>query len=78
MIRDDERLTEGSFTNIFVKRGDLLITPPLALGLLPGILRRSLLESGRAMEGDVRLDDLSGGFFIGNALRGLIPAQLIG
>lgn len=78
LIRDDERLTEGSFTNIFVARGDVLATPPLALGLLPGILRRSLLESGRAVEADLRLDDLSGGFFIGNALRGLIPAQLIG
>lgn len=78
LLRDDARLTEGSFTNIFVPRGDVLVTPPTALGLLPGVLRRSLLGSGRAVEGDVRLDDLESGFFIGNALRGLMPAKLLG
>jgi para-aminobenzoate synthetase / 4-amino-4-deoxychorismate lyase len=78
LLRDDGRLTEGSFTNIFVPRGDVLVTPPAALGLLPGVLRRSLLGSGRAVEGDVRLDDLESGFLIGNALRGLIPAKLLG
>ncbi len=78
LLRDDGRLTEGSFTNIFVPRGDVLITPPAALGLLPGVLRRSLLDSGRAVEGDVAMNDLESGFFIGNALRGLIPAKLLG
>jgi len=78
LLRDDGRLTEGSFTNIFVPRGDVLVTPPAALGLLPGVLRRSLLESGRAVEGDVTMDDLEAGFFIGNALRGLMPAKLLG
>ena len=77
-LRDDGRLTEGSFTNIFVPRGDGLVTPPAALGLLPGVLRRSLLESGRAVEGDVTMNDLEHGFFIGNALRGLMPARLLG
>jgi para-aminobenzoate synthetase/4-amino-4-deoxychorismate lyase len=78
LLRDDGRLTEGSFTTIFVPRGDVLITPPAALGLLPGVLRRSLLESGRAVEGDLMLNDLESGFFIGNALRGLMPARLLG
>ncbi len=78
LLRDDGRLTEGSFTNIFVPRGDVLVTPAATLGLLPGVLRRSLLDGGRAVEGDVRLNDLESGFFIGNALRGLIPARLLG
>jgi len=78
LLRDDGRLTEGSFTSIFVPRGDVLVTPAAALGLLPGVLRRSLLDSGRAVEGDVRLNDLESGFFVGNALRGLIPARLLG
>jgi para-aminobenzoate synthetase/4-amino-4-deoxychorismate lyase len=30
------------------------------------------------VEGDVTMDDLEGGFFIGNALRGLMPAKLLG
>jgi para-aminobenzoate synthetase/4-amino-4-deoxychorismate lyase len=29
-------VTEGCFTSIFVERDGILLTPPLALGLLPG------------------------------------------
>lgn len=75
--RVDGRLTEGSFTNLFVERGGVLVTPPLALGLLPGILRAELLESGRAIEGDLVATDLSFPFFVGNALRGLLRAVAV-
>jgi len=74
---DDGYLTEGSFTNIFVERGDKLVTPPLTRGLLPGVLRASLLELGEAIEGDLRPYDLERGFFIGNAARGMVAAQLM-
>jgi para-aminobenzoate synthetase / 4-amino-4-deoxychorismate lyase len=67
-------VTEGSFTNVFVERGGTLHTPPLARGLLPGVLRAELIESGRAVEADLRAEDLAGGFFLGNAVRGLIAA----
>ena len=70
-------LTEGSWSNLFVERGDTLVTPPLARGLLPGVLRASLVASGRAVEADVTVDDLAGGFLIGNAVRGLVKARLI-
>ena len=70
------RLTEGTFTSVFVERGDRLLTPPLERGLLPGILRAKLIEEGRAEEADLTPDDLAGGFFIGNIVRGLIPARL--
>ena len=76
-LRDDGLVTEGSFTNIFVERGGRLLTPAAGVGLLPGVLRRSLIESGRAEEAPLTLDDLAGGFFIGNALRGLMPANLL-
>ena len=77
LVRDDGLLTEGSFTNLFVERDGQLLTPPARLGLLPGVLRASLLGSGRAVEAELTLDDLRGGFLIGNALRGLIPAVLL-
>ena len=76
-LRDDGLLTEGCFTSLFVTRGDKLLTPPARLGLLPGVLRASLLASGRAHEAELSLDDLAGGFLIGNALRGLMPARLM-
>ncbi len=69
-------LTEGSFTNIFVKGKGALLTPPASRGLLPGVLRAELLANGSAIEADLRPDDLANGFFIGNACRGLLPAAL--
>ncbi|MGC4251740.1 MAG: aminotransferase class IV [Sphingobium sp.] len=69
-------LTEGCFSTIFVERGDKLLTPPLRRGLLPGILRQSLIDMGEAMEVDLRPIDLEGGFFIGNAARGMVAASL--
>ncbi len=70
-------VTEGSWTSVFVEGADgVLVTPPTALGLLPGVLRASLIEQGRAREGELTLDDLAKGFLIGNALRGLMKAVL--
>jgi para-aminobenzoate synthetase/4-amino-4-deoxychorismate lyase len=75
-VDEDGFLTEGSFTSLFVERGDRLLTPPLARGLLPGVLRQALIEVGRAQEAELRPEDLEGGFFVGNAVRGLIAARL--
>lgn len=72
--RPDGHLTEGSFTNVFVERDGKLLTP--ASPLLPGILRAELLDTGRAIEADLSAADLTGSFFIGNALRGLLRARL--
>ena len=69
-------LTEGSFTSLFVERDGILLTPPLSLGLLPGVLRATLLAENKAVEANLAIDDLQDGFFIGNSLRGLIPATL--
>ena len=77
LIRDDGLLTEATRANIFVERAGLLLTPPARLGLLPGVLRRQLIEEGRAVEGDLTLADLADGFLLGNAVRGLLPARLL-
>ena len=71
------QLTEGTFTSIFVERGEKLLTPPCSRGLVPGILRAKLLDEGRAEEAELTPADLASGFYIGNMVRGLIPARLI-
>jgi para-aminobenzoate synthetase/4-amino-4-deoxychorismate lyase len=78
VILEDEEgfVTEGCFTNIFVERDGMLLTPPLSRGLLPGVLRGELIESGQAQEAELTRADLGGECLIGNALRGLIPARL--
>ena len=75
-VRPDGRLTEGSFTNVFVARSGKLLTPAEP-GLLPGVLREALIEEGKAVEADLIAADLTGDFWIGNALRGMIRARLV-
>ncbi|WP_206186075.1 aminodeoxychorismate synthase component I [Sphingosinicella sp. BN140058] len=76
-VDPDGFVTEGSFTNVFVRRDGRLATPPRTRGLMPGILRETLLEQGEAVERELRAADLQGGFYVGNAVRGLIAARLI-
>ena len=69
---------EGTITSVFVERDGKLLTPPLSDGLLAGVLRAQLLETGQAIEhplfpADLQVDPL----FVGNSLRGLIPARLV-
>lgn len=73
----DGHLTEGSFTSIFAERDGMLLTPPLTRGILPGVLRAELIETARAVEAELTPADLAGGFFIGNALRGLVSAVTV-
>lgn len=78
LVRADGLVTEGSWTSVFVDGPDgVLLTPPLSLGLLPGVLREQLIAEGRAREAELTLDDLAQGFRIGNALRGLMRAVLV-
>ncbi|WP_115367375.1 aminodeoxychorismate synthase component I [Alteripontixanthobacter maritimus] len=76
-VLPDGSLTEGAWSSIFVERDGALLTPPAASGLLPGVLRRSLMEQGRATEARLTLDDLADGFSLGNAVRGLMKAKLL-
>jgi 4-amino-4-deoxychorismate lyase len=61
---------DGSITTVFFDRGQGMRTPPLACGLLPGVLRAEL-----GLQEEILLaEDLSGvRLWVGNALRGLIP-----
>jgi para-aminobenzoate synthetase/4-amino-4-deoxychorismate lyase len=75
-VTAEGQVSEGSFTNVFVERDGRLLTPPLG-GLLPGVLRARLIDEGRAVEAVLTAADLGQGFFLGNALRGLMPAVLV-
>jgi 4-amino-4-deoxychorismate lyase len=80
LLNRDGLVCEGTITNVFL-RGSLgiLATPPLSAGLLPGVLRAELLAEGRAREAEITPDELERGeIYVGNSLRGLIPAKLTG
>lgn len=78
-LNQDDQVCEGSITSIFVGDVDAVLrTPALDCGLLPGVLRGQMLMDGRAVEAELTLDALRAApqIFVGNALRGLIPAVL--
>jgi para-aminobenzoate synthetase / 4-amino-4-deoxychorismate lyase len=75
-LNERAELAEGSRTSIFIARDGKLLTPPIASGVLPGVLRQSLLDEGQAVEAVLTLDDLDRAehVYLGNSVRGLIKA----
>ncbi|WP_246660573.1 aminotransferase class IV family protein [Nitratireductor sp. XY-223] len=73
-------LCEGTITSLFLQMPDTeaLRTPDLSCGLLRGVLRQELLDTGKACEAVLTPADLRSAaqIFVGNSLRGLIPAAL--
>jgi para-aminobenzoate synthetase/4-amino-4-deoxychorismate lyase len=70
-------VAEASRNSVFVELDGRLVTPPLSSGLLPGVLRWTLLESGQAIEGMLSFDVLrSNPIRLGNSLHGLRSARL--
>ena len=78
-LNERDEVCEGARANVFLAREGVLLTPPLACGLLPGTLRAHLLREGRAREAVLRLADFEGAeFYMGNSVRGLVRGALRG
>lgn len=77
-LNERGEICEGARSNVFLESGGVLLTPPLSCGLLPGTLRAALLAEGRAREAVLTPADLgSGKLFMGNSVRGLVPARRV-
>ncbi len=76
-VNEHGMLTEGARSNLFVQINGVLYTPPLACGLLNGILRQKMLDEGTCVERNLFLDDLQSAehIFCGNSVRGLVEVQ---
>lgn len=79
-VNERGELTEGAITNLFLRRGESLVTPPVTCGLLAGVLRRHLLENGPCpmREEIIRPADLlsADAIYCGNSVRGLVQVRL--
>ncbi|MCC5992121.1 MAG: aminotransferase class IV [Rhodobacteraceae bacterium] len=73
-LNERDEVCDGTITTVFFDAGDGMRTPPLSCGLLPGVLRAALACPEQVLPArdlpHVRL-------WVGNALRGLIPARFI-
>lgn len=70
-LNERDEVCDGTITTVFFDRGAGMRTPPLASGLLPGVLRAELAVPEEVLT----LPDLPRvRLWVGNALRGLIPA----
>ncbi|MGY6176149.1 aminodeoxychorismate synthase component I [Paraburkholderia strydomiana] len=75
-------LTEGGRSNVFVKLAGRWWTPPLASGVLPGVMRSILLEDDANLQAAEKVlteaDVLNAeALLICNALRGALPARIV-
>lgn len=79
MLNERDEACEGTITSIFLDDGSgMLRTPPISCGLLAGVLRTELICQRKARVGRITRDHLkTGKLYVGNSLRGLIPARLI-
>lgn len=77
-VNEHGALTEGARSNLFVQLKGVLYTPPLACGLLNGILRQKMLDEGTCVERNLFIDDLQSAerIFCGNSVRGLIKVHI--
>ena len=75
-INEQGFVTEGGRSNVFIKKGGQWLTPPLASGCLPGVMRSVVLNDTKyqAVEKNItRADVLSAEEVIfTNALRGIV------
>ena len=71
-------LLETSIGNLVLKIDGKLYTPPIRLGILPGIYRQHLLETGQVEEKVLTLSDLcqAEAIYGCNAVRGLYELSL--
>lgn len=74
-LNERDEVCDGTITTVFFDRGAGMRTPPLSCGLLPGVLRAELAVPEELL----RAEDLPRvRLWVGNALRGLIPAVWAG
>ena len=84
MLNTSDHVASTTIANIFALQGDALITPSLDQGILPGIMRRILLDNARKLglrpvERAVPLEDLvrADAVFLCNSLRFIRPVTAL-
>lgn len=79
-LTPDDRLAEGSISNVFIVTDGDLLTPPLDTPVLPGVTRATVIELARrqrvaVVEHELTLDDVldADEVFLTNSLMEIVP-----
>ncbi len=78
-LNEKDEVSQGTITNIIIKKGDKLFTPPITSGLLNGCMRSFLLSTKQIKEKRLFLKDLyeADELYVMNSVRGVLRASLI-
>ncbi|MFH1958509.1 MAG: aminodeoxychorismate synthase component I [bacterium] len=71
-LNEKEEITEGSITNVYIRKRGRLYTPPVESGLLPGIMRRVLMKKYKIREKIIGLNEFfsADAVYVSNSIIG--------
>ncbi|QDI90044.1 hypothetical protein EPH95_01690 [Salicibibacter halophilus] len=80
LYNDEHKLLEFTIGNVVVEKNGVYTTPPLSLGLLPGVFRQHLLEQGVIQEETLSVSDLARAdrVWMINSVRGWLEVNILG
>jgi len=79
ILNEHNEVAEGCIHNLFIKKDEELITPPIKAGVLHGVVRQRLIDEKKAVEKNLTLDDLFNAdeILLSNSVRGLVKVELV-
>jgi branched-chain amino acid aminotransferase len=84
MLNEHGRVASASAANLFLVDGERLMTPPIAEGAMPGVVRGVVLDEAKrlgimAVEAPLERADLAtGALLLTNSLAGVVRTALVG
>ncbi len=78
LMNEAGRYTEFTIGNLVIERNGERMTPPVSEGLLPGVMREELIETGQIVEKTITDEDLrsADAIWLINSVRGWVPVVL--
>lgn len=81
LLNDSKNVVEALQGNIFMLKGNVLITPPVSEGCLNGVMRKQILELAKKIDGIEVVEDIISPFdiqkadelFVTNVVKGVQP-----
>jgi branched-chain amino acid aminotransferase len=81
LLNDSKNVVEALQGNIFMLKGNVLITPPVSEGCLNGVMRKQILELAKKIDGIKVIEDIISPFdiqkadelFVTNVIKGVQP-----